>query len=104
MQYAIITTGGKQYKVATGDKISVEKLPGEVGSPFTFDQVLLCGENENLKLGTPFLTGAKVEAEILEQGRGEKIDVLKKKRRKGYRKKLGHRQAFTILKIKNILA
>lgn len=102
--YAILNSGGKQYKVAEGEKFSVEKLEGKTGTKTTFGEVLLLGGNGSLKVGNPYLAGVKVEAEIVEQGKGEKIIVLKKKRRKGYRKKQGHRQAFTILKVKKIVA
>ena len=102
--YAIIATGGKQYKVSEGEKVLVEKLEGAANSKMTLNEVLMIGGNGALKIGAPLLTGAKVEAEILEQGRGDKIIILKKKRRKGYRKKQGHRQAYTLLKINKIVA
>ena len=101
--YAIITTGGKQYKIAEGDKVVVEKLDGKAGSKKTLSDVLLIGGHESLKVGTPVLKGAKVETEILEQGLGDKIVVFKKKKRKGYHKKQGHRQAYTLLKINKIV-
>ncbi len=102
--YAVIQTGGKQYKVKEGEKIFVEKLEAKTGSKTTLNEVLLVGGNGGLKIGAPVLEGAKVEAEVLEQGRGEKIIIFKKKRRKGYRKKQGHRQSFTLLQIKKIVA
>lgn len=102
--YAIVQTGGKQYKIAEGTKLVVEKLEGEVGSKKTLSEVLAIGGNGELKVGTPWLEGAKVETEILEQGRGDKIIVFKRKKRKGYRKKQGHRQAYTLLKINKIMA
>ena len=92
--YAVIKTGGKQYRVAKGDKIFVEKLPGNVGDAVSFDEVLLVG-GEALKLGKPLVGGAKVEAKIVEHGRGEKIIIFKFRRRKNYRRKTGHRQPFT---------
>lgn len=101
--YAIVQTGGKQYRVSEGDKIAVEKLEGAVGGKTVLKEVLAVGGTGDFKVGTPFLAGAQVEAEILEQGRDKKIVVLKKKRRKGYRKKQGHRQAFTLLTIKKII-
>ncbi|OGQ04312.1 MAG: 50S ribosomal protein L21 [Deltaproteobacteria bacterium RIFCSPLOWO2_01_44_7] len=101
--YAVVQTGGKQYKVAEGDKLFVEKLDQKVGAKVVLDQVLLIGGNGSLKVGSPFLNNAKIEAEVLEQDRAKKIIVLKKKRRKGYRKKQGHRQAFTVLKVKKIV-
>jgi large subunit ribosomal protein L21 len=101
--YAVIKTGGKQYKVAQGDKLRVEKLPGSVGDAVTFDQVLLLG-GETVKLGTPVIGGAKVEAKIVSQGLGKKLVVFKFRRRKNYRRKNGHRQPFTALEITNIVA
>lgn len=101
--YAVIQTGGKQYKVAQGDKIAVEKLEGKTGAKKSLEEVLLVGGNGSLKIGTPLLKGAKVEAEILEQCKGDKIVVFKKKRRKGYHKKQGHRQLYTLLKINKIV-
>jgi large subunit ribosomal protein L21 len=100
--YAVIKTGGKQYKVAQGDKLRVEKLPGSVGEAVTFDQVLLVA-GDALKLGKPLVGGAKVEAKIVEQGRGRKLVVFKFRRRKNYRRHTGHRQPFTALEITNIV-
>ncbi len=102
--YAIIEQGGKQYKVTEGAKLFVEKIDAEIGAKQILDSVLLIGGNGELKVGTPTVAGAKVEAEVVEQGRDKKIVILKKKRRKGYRKKQGHRQAFTVLKINKIVA
>jgi large subunit ribosomal protein L21 len=101
--YAVIKTGGKQYRVATGDRLRVEKLPGGVGDAVVFDQVLLVG-GEAVKLGTPVIAGAKVEAKIVTQGLGKKLIVFKFRRRKNYRRKNGHRQPFTALEITNIVA
>ena len=101
--YAVFKTGGKQYRVAAGDQVRVEKLPGNAGDTVTFDQVLMVG-GEALKLGKPLLGGAKVEAKILTQGLGKKLIVLKFRRRKNYRRKNGHRQPFTALQIVNIVA
>jgi large subunit ribosomal protein L21 len=101
--YAVIKTGGKQYKVEKGDKLRVEKLAGGVGDAVTFDQVLMVG-GEALKLGKPLLAGAKVEAKIVDQGLGKKLVVFKFRRRKNYRRKNGHRQPFTALEITNIVA
>jgi large subunit ribosomal protein L21 len=101
--YAVIKTGGKQYRVATGDKLRVEKLPGSVGDAVVLDQVLLLG-GESVKLGTPVVAGAKVEAKIVSQGLGKKLVVFKFRRRKNYRRKNGHRQPFTALQIVNIVA
>jgi large subunit ribosomal protein L21 len=101
--YAVIKTGGKQYKVEKGDKLRVEKLAGSVGDAVTFDQVLMVA-GEALKLGKPLLGGAKVEAKIVGQGLGKKLVVFKFRRRKNYRRKNGHRQPFTALEITNIVA
>jgi large subunit ribosomal protein L21 len=101
--YAVIKTGGKQYRVSQGDKLRVEKLPGNVGDAVTFDQVLLVG-GEALKLGKPLVGGAKVEAKITGQGLGKKLVVFKFRRRKNYRRKNGHRQPYTALEIVNIVA
>ena len=102
--YAVIKTGGKQYRVTEGEVLNVEKLTGEVGSTVELGEVLSVGEGEGLKVGTPTVAGAKVVAEIVEQGKGKKLIVYKKKRRKGFDKKKGHRQLFTGLKIKEIKA
>jgi len=101
--YAVIKTGGKQYRVSQGDKLRVEKLPGNVGDAVTFDQVLLVG-GEAMKLGKPLVGGAKVEAKITAQGLGKKLVVFKFRRRKNYRRKNGHRQPYTALEILNIVA
>jgi large subunit ribosomal protein L21 len=101
--YAVFKTGGKQYRVAAGDKVRVEKLPGNAGDTVTFDQVLLVG-GETVKLGKPLVGGAKVEAKIVGQGLGKKLIVFKFRRRKNYRRKNGHRQPFTALEIVNIVA
>jgi len=100
--YAVVQTGGKQYRVQEGDQIAVEKLGGEVGKKVILNQVLLLKTNDQAKIGTPQVPGAQVEAEIMAQGKGKKIIVFKKKRRKGYKKKQGHRQQETTLKIVKI--
>jgi large subunit ribosomal protein L21 len=100
--YAVFKTGGKQYRVAKGDTLRVEKLPGNVGDAVTFEQVLLLG-GESLKLGKPLVGGAKVEAKIVGQGLDKKLVVFKFRRRKNYRRKNGHRQPFTALEITNIV-
>ena len=103
--YAIIKTGGKQYKVKNDDIVEVEKLEGEAGSKLTFSEVLAVGEEgESLKVGTPLLDGVKVEAEIVKQYRGPKLIAFKMKKRKGYRRKVGHRQSLTQIKISAINA
>ena len=98
--YAIFVTGGKQYRAAEGDTIYVEKLDGEAGQTVVFDQVLLAGD----KVGTPLVDGAKVTGTIEKQGRGKKIIVFKMKAKKDYRKKQGHRQAYTKVLINSIVA
>ena len=99
--YAIIATGGKQYKVAEGDVIKVEKLGAEAGSTYTFDQVLAVG-GDSLKVGTPTVAGATVTASVIGDGKGKKIIVYKYKRKTGYHKKNGHRQQYTAVKIDKI--
>ena len=100
--YAIIRTGGKQYQVAPGERVRVEKLGGEVGDTVELADVLLVADGEDVKVGQPVVEGAKVTAQIVEQGKAKKVLVFKKKRRKGYKVKRGHRQLFTALEIKEI--
>src|SRR5688572_5600978 len=100
--YAVIKTGGKQYRVAQGDKLRVEKLAGNIGDSVTLGEVLLVGEGDGVKIGTPVVSGAKVEAKIVAQDRGPKITIFKFRRRKNYRRKSGHRQPFTALEITGI--
>ncbi len=100
--YAIIATGGKQYKVAAGDKVRVEKLDAEVGSNVVINSVLLA-DNGSVKVGSPYIEGASVEAEVLNQGKGKKVIVYKYKAKKGYHKKNGHRQLYTELLINKII-
>ena len=100
--YAVIRTGGKQYRVAPNDVIQVERLSTGPGKSVDFEEVLLVGEGTATTAGTPLVEGAKVRAEVLEEVRGEKIIVFKKKRRKGYRRKQGHRQNLTVLRITDI--
>jgi large subunit ribosomal protein L21 len=102
--YAIIRTGGKQYQVAAGDTVRVEKLQGEVGDTIEIDDVLLVADGDSVKVGQPLVDGAKVVAKIAEHGRAKKILVFKKKKRKGYQVKNGHRQQFTALTIEEIAA
>jgi large subunit ribosomal protein L21 len=102
--YAVIATGGKQYKIAKDEILDIERIEGEVGTKLTFDQVLLVGEGEKIECGTPLLKSAKVDAEIVDQFRGKKLTVFKMKRRKGYRRKQGHRQELTKIKISSISA
>ncbi len=100
--YAIISTGGKQYKVSEGETIRVEKIPGEVGESVSFDRVLMFSNGKNLKVGQPTLDDVAVTGQIVEQGKAKKIIVFKQKRRKRYRRKQGHRQQYTALKIDTI--
>ncbi len=102
--YAVIATGGKQYKVSEGDEFRVEKLTGGEGDKVVFDKVLMLGGNGDARIGVPMLDNTNVEAEIVAQGRGRKIVVFKFKRRKKYRRKQGHRQPFTQLRITKINA
>lgn len=101
--YAIIATGGKQYKVQEGDVIKVEKLGAEAGSEVTFDQVLLVSDKE-VKVGTPTVEGASVKATVVAEGKGKKVIVYRYKRKTGYHKKNGHRQPYTQVKIEKIIA
>lgn len=100
--YAIIATGGKQYRVREGEVLRVERLTGEPGSTVTFDRVLFVGDNTPPLIGRPQVDGATVAAEIVAQGKAKKILVFKKKRRKGYQKRQGHRQLFTEVRITKI--
>jgi large subunit ribosomal protein L21 len=102
--YAVIATGGKQYKVSEGDTVRVEKLSGEVGSKIEIEDVLMVGGDDSPKIGTPLVEKAKVTGLIVEQGKDKKILVFKKKKRKGYKKLQGHRQQYTALKIEKIKA
>jgi large subunit ribosomal protein L21 len=104
MMYAVIKTGGKQYRVAAGDKFKVEKLEADVGAEITFDQVLMVADGDNIKVGAPMLSGAAVRATVLSHGRGDKVRIFKMKRRKHYRKSQGHRQHFTEVQISGISA
>lgn len=101
--FAVIKTGGKQYRVAANDKITIEKLPAEAGSTVTFEEVLMVGDGDKATVGTPLVAGASVAGEVVEQTRGDKIFVFKKKRRKHYRRRAGHRQYLTVVKITDIL-
>lgn len=100
--YAIIETGGKQYKVAEGDVITVEKLGVEAGQDFTFDKVLVLAKDGDVKVGAPYVDGAAVTASVIGDGKGKKVIVYKYKPKKGFHKKRGHRQPFTKLQIKSI--
>ncbi|MFO1397250.1 MAG: 50S ribosomal protein L21 [Burkholderiales bacterium] len=100
--YAVIKTGGKQYKVAPGEKLKVEQIPADVGAEVILDQVLLVGEGESVRLGQPIVAGATVKATVVSHGRGEKVKIFKMRRRKHYQKHQGHRQNYTELKIEAI--
>ena len=97
--YAVIETGGKQHRVTEGELIRVEKIEAATGSTIDFDRVLMVGEGETVKVGTPVVDGAKVSAEVVQHGRGDKVTILKFKRRKHHMKRQGHRQWFTEIKI-----
>ena len=97
--YAVIETGGKQYKVSEGDVISVEKLNAEEGAEVTFDKVLMAGEGSDVKVGAPTIEGATVTAKVVKNGKAKKVIVFKMKRKKNYRRKKGHRQPFTKVEI-----
>ncbi len=100
--YAVVETGGKQYRVKPEDTLSVELLKAEAGDSIDLDRVLALSDGESLKVGTPLVEGAKVTAKVVEHIRGEKVVSFKKKRRKGYSRKVGHRQELTVLKIESI--
>src|SRR5436190_22373748 len=100
--FAVIKTGGKQYRVAAEDKLKVEKSPGECGESLQFGDVLVVG-GDSVTLGTPTIAGASVAAEVLDQGRGPKVIAFKKRRRKNSRRKRGHRQEFTLIRVTEIL-
>ncbi|QQS22618.1 50S ribosomal protein L21 [bacterium] len=102
MSFAVIATGGKQYLVAKGEKIQIEKLEGEAGDQVIFDQVLATVTDKDYAIGKPTLSGQTVEGKIIKQGRGAKIHVLKYKPKSKYRRKIGHRQAFTEVEITKI--
>lgn len=102
--YAIIQTGGKQYRVKAGQRIKVEKLEHDLGKIIEFDKLLMVNKEGNTKLGAPFVDGFKVKAEVVGHGRDKKINIIKMKRRKHHMKRMGHRQWFTELKITDILA
>ncbi len=102
--YAVIKTGGKQYKVASGEKLKIEQIPADIGSEITIDQVLAIGAGDSLKFGEPLVVGASVTATVIAQGRHDKVKIFKMRRRKHYQKRQGHRQNFTEILINNILA
>lgn len=101
--YAVIKTGGKQYRVAPGESLQVESLTADVGSAVTFDEVLMVADGDNVRVGAPRVEGATVKAEVTAHGRGDKIRIIKHRRRKHYHKEQGHRQNFTAVKITEIV-
>ena len=102
--YAVIKTGGKQYRISTGEKLKIESIPADIGQEITLDQVLSVGEGDQLKVGTPLVTGAVVKATVLAQGRHDKVTIFKMRRRKHYQKHQGHRQNYTEILIGSISA
>ena len=102
--YAVIQTGGKQYRVEPGQTLSVEKLPGENGDSVQFEDVLLVSDEDKLEIGRPMVKGASVNAEIVEQGKDQKVIVFKLQRRSNYRRRYGHRQLYTSIKINEVVA
>jgi large subunit ribosomal protein L21 len=103
VMYAVVKTGGKQYKVAPGEKLKIEQIPADVGAEVVLDQVLMVGEGETVRLGQPNVAGATVKATVVAHGRGEKIRIFKMRRRKHYQKHQGHRQNYTELQIDAIV-
>ena len=101
--YAIIKSGGKQYKVQSGEQLRVEALGGEVGEKVSFGEVLLVGAGDSVKVGAPLVAGAKVNATVVAHGRGEKVKIFKLRRRKHYQKSQGHRQSYTEVRIDDIV-
>ncbi len=102
--YAVIKTGGKQYRVVAGEKLKIEQIPADVGAEITLDQILMVGEGESVQIGTPLLAGATVKATVLSQGRHKKVMIFKMRRRKHYQKHQGHRQNYSEIRIDGIAA
>jgi large subunit ribosomal protein L21 len=100
--YAVVKTGGKQYRVSAGEKLKVEQIPADIGAEIALDQVLLVADGEAVRLGTPLVSGASVTAKVLAHGRGDKVHIFKMQRRKHYRKSQGHRQNYTEIEILGI--
>ena len=100
--YAVIRTGGKQYRVSSGEKVKVEQLAADVGSQITIDQVLMVADGDSVTIGTPLVKGAKVQATVVNQGRADKVRIFKMKRRKNSRKQQGHRQNYTEIQVDKI--
>ena len=102
--YAVIKTGGKQYKVAAGEKLKIEQIPADIGAEITLDQVLAVGEGESITFGAPLVSGASVKVTVISQGRHDKVKIFKMRRRKHYQKRAGHRQNYTEVRIEAINA
>jgi len=102
--YAVVKTGGKQYRVSAGEKLRIESIPAEVGQEIVLDQVLVVADGDQLKMGTPLVAGASVKAKVLKHGRGDKVLIFKMRRRKHYRRSQGHRQNYTEIEILGIAA
>ena len=102
--YAVIKTGGKQYRVIAGEKLKIEQIPADIGTEIVLDQVLMIGNGETVSVGTPMVTGAAVKATVVSHGRGEKVHIFKMRRRKHYQKRQGHRQNYTEIEISGIAA
>ncbi len=102
--YAVIKTGGKQYRVSAGQKLKVEQIPADVGAEITLDQVLMVGVGESVKVGAPLVAGASVKCTVVSHGRHDKVKIFKMRRRKHYQKRQGHRQNYTELRIDSIAA
>jgi large subunit ribosomal protein L21 len=101
--YAVVKTGGKQYRITPGEKVKVEQIAADVGAEVVLDQVLMVGEGESVRLGQPIVAGATVKATVVSHGRGDKVEIFKMRRRKHYQKHQGHRQNYTELKIDSIV-
>lgn len=104
IMYAVIKTGGKQYRVTSGEQVRVESLPADVGAAVSFDQVLMVGEGDQVRVGAPLVSGATVQATVVSHGRGDKVKIFKLRRRKHYQKSQGHRQSYTEVRIDDIVA
>ena len=102
--YAVVKTGGKQYRVVAGEKLKVEQIPADIGAQITLDQILMVGEGESVKIGAPLVQGASVQATVVSHGRHDKVKIFKMRRRKHYQKRQGHRQNYTELRIDSIAA
>ena len=102
--YAVIKTGGKQYRVAPGEKLKIEQIPADIGSEIVLDQILMVADGEAVTVGTPLVSGATVKATVVSHGRGDKVQIFKMRRRKHYQKHQGHRQNYTEIRIDGISA